>query len=377
MHKFSLSFLDSKLESEFVEYYDAVRIQHFKKALKILVFYLVFFLLLYSSGLGRDLALESALPDFAYYFDPSWIVLAVIVVAGLLKLSEGKGKLENVFLLLVYTLFFMLVVVSFVLMHYSIAPIYDCFERFQGAKDYSQIQKLLQAKKERLSASEIVEGFMNASATHSFEEMKQVAEISVFWLVTMSCGVFAVVLFSLLDSLLIMRFRAAFYLMCTIVVLLWFVFGATSTGSIVYMFTIIASTILLKIRHGEKNDRNEFVMALAHKKKWQEEIAKVERKSEELKKKLMLSEEQLKICDTVENKIVGNKRAELRPWQIDCERDVQFDKKIGNGAFGIVYVAKFVRTGRSVAVKQLLSDRVSARLRGLFSFFFSVPLARY
>jgi len=99
--------------------------------------------------------------------------------------------------------------------------------------------------------------------------------------------------------------------------------------------------------------------------------------AEELKKKLMLSEEQLKICDTVENKIVGNKRAELRPWQIDCERDVQFDKKIGNGAFGIVYVAKFVRTGRSVAVKQLLSDRVSARLRGLFSFFFSVPLARY
>jgi hypothetical protein len=73
---------------------------------------------------------------------------------------------------------------------------------------------------------------------------------------------------------------------------------------------------------------------------------------DDLNSKLQLSNEQLEI--------VKNHTAELdvglSSYQIDMEMELEFQKKLGEGAFGIVYLASF--RGDTVAVKQLIAERV-------------------
>ena len=48
----------------------------------------------------------------------------------------------------------------------------------------------------------------------------------------------------------------------------------------------------------------------------------------------------------------------LASYRCDVVADLQFEKKLGAGAFGIVYLAQF--RGESVADKQLISDKVDS-----------------
>jgi len=58
--------------------------------------------------------------------------------------------------------------------------------------------------------------------------------------------------------------------------------------------------------------------------------------------------------------MVGEKMAELRPWSINIDQEVQFDKKIGNGAFGIGERASLVCV--SVGVCRINSIRLGSPL---------------
>ena len=50
----------------------------------------------------------------------------------------------------------------------------------------------------------------------------------------------------------------------------------------------------------------------------------------------------------------------LSGFKVDVEQELEFHKKIGEGAFGIVYLAKF--RGDTVAVKQLIAEKVRTAL---------------
>ena len=56
----------------------------------------------------------------------------------------------------------------------------------------------------------------------------------------------------------------------------------------------------------------------------------------------------------------------LTSYKIDLEQELEFSKKLGEGAFGIVYLAKF--RGETVAVKQLLSTAVDEDSVARFKF---------
>jgi len=72
---------------------------------------------------------------------------------------------------------------------------------------------------------------------------------------------------------------------------------------------------------------------------------------QELFSKLELTEDQLQL---IKGSTEGLEA--LRGYHIDVEAELQFERKIGEGGFGIVYLAKF--RGETVAVKQLISDRI-------------------
>jgi serine/threonine protein kinase len=74
---------------------------------------------------------------------------------------------------------------------------------------------------------------------------------------------------------------------------------------------------------------------------------------QELNNKLRLTEDQMELVkkSTVDLKYLSS-------YEIDMERDLHFEKKLGEGAFGIVYLAKF--RGETVAVKQLISEKINA-----------------
>ena len=72
---------------------------------------------------------------------------------------------------------------------------------------------------------------------------------------------------------------------------------------------------------------------------------------QELRSKLMMSEEQMTM---VKSNVTGLEG--LSGYKVDVERELLFQKKLGEGAYGVVYKAKY--NGEDVAVKQLLSDKI-------------------
>jgi serine/threonine protein kinase len=113
------------------------------------------------------------------------------------------------------------------------------------------------------------------------------------------------------------------------------------------------------VRYNEAWSRKEFVKAQKEIERIELEEAKIMRKNEALEEKLKLTVDQLNIIEEEQEAVVGDRMAELKAWKMDIDSEIQFDKKVAAGAFGIVYLGTLRSTGRKCAVKQLLSDQVN------------------
>lgn len=109
----------------------------------------------------------------------------------------------------------------------------------------------------------------------------------------MATGLFALVLFTLADAILTLSFMECFFIGYSTVFAIWFVFGFLNTGNIVLCLFVLITSTTFSIRHKEKNDRMDFLQAWKKQAAWEEEKFKIMRKNADLKKKLMLSEDQL------------------------------------------------------------------------------------
>jgi hypothetical protein len=113
------------------------------------------------------------------------------------------------------------------------------------------------------------------------------------------------------------------------------------------------------------NSRAEFVSSLKTRSEMtgqRELIQQQSLKLNELEDKIKLTDEQQSL---VKEQLTKLAYASLSSFSVNVEEDVHFEKKIGEGAFGIVYVGTF--RGGKVAVKQLVADKVTEENLARFS----------
>jgi hypothetical protein len=122
------------------------------------------------------------------------------------------------------------------------------------------------------------------------------------------------------------------------------------------LYIVPARRITTESQRHDFQSRLAFVRwkaSMEEKEALERELESKEAELSELNSKLQLTEAQVKLVNEATEGLEG-----LHSYKIDMQRDLEFKEKIGEGAFGIVYLATF--RGETVAVKQLVSEKIDA-----------------
>jgi serine/threonine protein kinase len=132
----------------------------------------------------------------------------------------------------------------------------------------------------------------------------------------------------------------------------------TLTHRFVFPLFLIYVPALRTIRRNEKHDnesRARYVrwkIAAEEKEALRLELATAEKHLQDLHSKLQLTEAQMQMVKESTEGLQG-----MSGYKVDLETELTFQRKLGEGAYGVVYLAKF--RGDTVAVKQLIADKVN------------------
>ena len=210
---------------------------------------------------------------------------------------------------------------------------------------------------EILSIQYFMDQFKDAIADGDMDEMTDIARVTTWWTLANSSSFLLVTAVIILDAVTMASFVHTVFTSLVVIVGSLAIFGLSTGPSSVFVFVNLV-VHCWTVRYTESRMRKEFVKAQKEVERIEMEEEKIRRKNEALEEKLKLTVEQLNIIEEEQEAVVGDRMAELKAWKMDVDTEIQFDKKVAAGAFGIVYLGKLRATGRDVAVKQLLSDQV-------------------
>ena len=172
-----------------------------------------------------------------------------------------------------------------------------------------------------LTSNSIAEKYSKALVEGDFEVMSDLAAISIWWSIASNSAFILVTGFAILDALVVLTFRVAFFLGFLLLFGCFFNFGFISGNVNILAFMLIV-VMVWKVRYLETQTRHEFVLAQKKIDELRSEEEKIQRKNEALEAKLKLTTEQLQLIETAEDEIVGDKISELDAWKLDIDQEV-------------------------------------------------------
>ena len=208
-----------------------------------------------------------------------------------------------------------------------------------------------------LSLNYLVNTLNKAEENNDVHKLTQLSRITIWWQLASSTAIISVFTIMVIGGVTMSTFVWTLFVNAVAIVGLLLNFGTDGGPTILLAIIVLVIHVWIS-RIMEVRTRNDFIQTLRIIDEIMQDEEKFIRKSKALEEKLRLTEEQLRLIQSMEDKMLGDTISELGAWKIAVDTDVIFDRKLGSGTFGIVYLAMMRETGRQVAVKQLLNDQV-------------------
>ena len=179
-----------------------------------------------------------------------------------------------------------------------------------------------------LSLNYLVNTLNKAEENNDVHKLTQLSRITIWWQLASSTAIISVFTIMVIGGVTMSTFVWTLFVNAVAIVGLLLNFGTDGGPTILLAIIVLVIHVWIS-RIMEVRTRNDFIQTLRIIDEIMQDEEKFIRKSKALEEKLRLTEEQLRLIQSMEDKMLGDTISELGAWKIAVDTDVIFDRKLG------------------------------------------------